>query len=175
LAILEEWKSIYPSLGYPLFAASVETGEGLDVIDDLLQGKVTLLAGHSGVGKSSLINHLAPGLGIKVNSISEKFNKGKHTTTFATMHQLEEDTYIIDTPGIKEFGLSQVEPDELSGYFQEMKAILTSCRYNNCLHRDEPGCAVKEAVADGAIAESRYVNYLQILDSLEEVNHWERD
>jgi len=135
---------------------------------------VSLIAGHSGVGKSSLINYLDPDLDIKVNEISEKYNKGKHTTTFATMHALPENTYIIDTPGIKEFGLSQIEPEELSGYFIEMKERLNDCKYNNCLHRDEPGCAIKSAVVNGEIAESRFMNYLQILDSLEEVNYWER-
>ena len=171
---LEEWKTLYTSLGYEIFTASVKARQGLEDIDHLLKDKATLLAGHSGVGKSSLINYLSPELDIKVNSISEKFNKGKHTTTFATMHQLEGSTFIIDTPGIKEFGLSQIEPEELSGYFVEMRAMLQDCRYNNCMHRDEPGCAIKEAVEDGPIAESRFINYLQMLESLEEINYWER-
>jgi len=173
-AILEEWKSIYSSIGYEVFPISVATKEGLESVGQLLDNKVSLIAGHSGVGKSSLINHLDPALDIKVNEISEKYSKGKHTTTFATMHLLSDDTYLIDTPGIKEFGLSQIEPEELSGYFVEMKDRLNDCKYNNCLHRDEPGCAIKSAMVEGEIAESRFMNYLQILDSLEEVNYWER-
>jgi ribosome biogenesis GTPase len=174
LEVLEEWQAIYPALGYDLFPASIERREGLQDIEDLIRDKVTLLAGHSGVGKSSLINYLDPELEIKVDKISEKYSKGRHTTTFATMHQLYGDTFIIDTPGIKEFGLSQIEPEELSGYFVEMKALITECRYNNCLHRDEPGCAVKAAVSEGVVAASRYTNYLQMLESLEEINYWER-
>lgn len=173
-AVLEEWQSVYTDIGYPVYTASVKEGKGLQEVDALLEGNATLLAGHSGVGKSSLINRLAPDLDLRVNTISDKYNKGKHTTTFATMHQLRPGTFIIDTPGIKEFGLSQIEPEELSGYFVEMKDLITECRYNNCLHRDEPGCAVKAAVQSGGIAESRFLNYLQMLDSLEAVNYWER-
>ncbi len=172
--ILEEWKSIYPKIGYEVFTSSLETKEGLNLINDLIKNKTSLLAGHSGVGKSSLINYLSPNLDISVKEISEKHEKGKHTTTFATMHHLSDQTFIIDTPGIKEFGLSQIEPEELSGYFTEMKALIQDCKFNNCLHKDEPSCAVKDAFVEGNIAESRYMNYLQMLDSLEAINYWER-
>lgn len=173
-ATLEEWKDIYQPIGYHVLPVSVESGDGMEAVRALVKGKVSLLAGHSGVGKSSLINVLAPELDLRVNTISSKHSKGKHTTTFATMHPLPEDTFLIDTPGIKEFGLSQIEPEELSGYFTEMKQRVQECRYNNCLHRDEPGCAIKDAVVHGQISESRYFNYLNMLDSLEEINHWER-
>jgi len=174
LGALEVWKNIYTAIGYEVFTASLESKDGLDNIEALINDRVTLLAGHSGVGKSSLINYLVPGLDLKVDTISAKYNKGKHTTTFAAMHHLSGQTYLIDTPGIKEFGLSQIEPEELSGYFIEMRDLLTECKYNNCLHRDEPGCAIKEAMAKGDIAESRFINYLQMLDSLEDINYWER-
>ncbi|MEZ5024558.1 MAG: ribosome small subunit-dependent GTPase A [Chitinophagales bacterium] len=174
LTVLEEWINIYNSIGYPVYATSVETKEGLTLINELIKGKTSLLAGHSGVGKSSLINYLAPNLALPVKEISEKHEKGKHTTTYATMYHLQDDTFIIDTPGIKEFGLSQIEPEELSGYFVEMKELINDCRFNNCMHRDEPGCAIKEAFVEGEIAESRYINYLQILENLEDVNYWER-
>lgn len=173
-AVLEEWTQIYDSIGYPVYATSVETKEGLSLINELIKGKTSLLAGHSGVGKSSLINYLAPNLALPVKEISEKHEKGKHTTTYATMYHLQDDTFIIDTPGIKEFGLSQIEPEELSGYFVEMKELINDCRFNNCMHRDEPGCAIKEAFVEERIAESRYINYLQILENLEDVNYWER-
>lgn len=173
-AVLEEWKNTYTSIGYEVFTTSVEKQEGLDIVQSLIQDKTTLLSGHSGVGKSSLINLLAPNLDLAVKEISEKHQKGKHTTTFATMHHLQDKTFIIDTPGIKEFGLSQIEPKELSGYFVEMRARVNECKFNNCLHRDEPKCAVKAAFVEGEIAESRYMNYLQMLDNLEEVNYWER-
>ncbi len=174
-SILEEWKSIYQNIGYDVYATSLEKKEGLDVLEELIKNKVTLLAGHSGVGKSSIINYLAPEMELRVNEISEKHEKGKHTTTFATMHHLDGDTFIIDTPGIKEFGLSQIEPEELSGYFVEMKEKIQECRFNNCLHRDEPGCAIKAAFVEEEIAETRYMNYLQMLESLEEINYWERN
>lgn len=174
IATLEEWKTTYQNIGYEVFTTSVEKQEGLEQIDALIKDKVSLVAGHSGVGKSSLINYLNPEMDIKVNEISDKHEKGKHTTTFATMHHLEGETFIIDTPGIKEFGLSQIEPEELSGYFVEMKDKIQECRFNNCLHRDEPGCAVKEAFVEEEIAESRYVNYLQMLESLEDINYWQR-
>ncbi|MCB0501688.1 MAG: ribosome small subunit-dependent GTPase A [Bacteroidetes bacterium] len=174
LSILEEWKNTYNAIGYPVYATSIETKEGLQIINDLIKDKTTLLAGHSGVGKSSLINYLAPDLALPVKEISEKHEKGKHTTTYATMYHLRDQTFIIDTPGIKEFGLSQIEPEELSGYFVEMKALINDCKFNNCMHRDEPGCAVKQAFVEEQIAESRYINYLQILENLEDVNYWER-
>ncbi len=174
LAIMKEWIDIYTSIGIEVHSTSVETEEGLDKLNALIKGKVTLLSGHSGVGKSSIINFLSPNLDIKVKDISSKHEKGVHTTTFATMHHLHDETYLIDTPGIKEFGLAQIEPEELSGYFIEMKERLNDCKYNNCLHRDEPHCAIKEALTNGEISESRFINYLQMLDSLEKVNYWER-
>lgn len=173
--VMKEWVHTYSSIGYPVHLTSIESGEGLEAVHQILKDKVTLVAGHSGVGKSSFINQLDRDLDIRVNAISDKYSKGRHTTTFATMHLLDDNIYIIDTPGIKEFGLSQIEPEELSGYFKEMNALTGSCKFNNCLHRDEPGCVIKEAVVRGDIAESRFMNYLQMLDSLEEVNSWERN
>lgn len=173
-AVLEEIQAIYPAIGYPVITASAEKKQGLDVVNELLSHKTTLVSGHSGVGKSTLVNALNSSLNIKTKKISGKWEKGMHTTTYATMHELAPETYIIDTPGIKEFFVIEVEPQELSGYFPEMRALVGSCQYNNCLHENEPGCAVKEAVEKGQIAFSRFENYLSILDNMRTVNYWER-
>lgn len=171
---LNEMLEIYPALGYPVITASAEKRMGLDAVSDLLKGKTTLVSGHSGVGKSTLINAINPDLNLRTKKISSKWEKGMHTTTFATMYRLTEDAYIIDTPGIKEFFVIEIEPSELSGYFPEMRDKLTACQYNNCLHFTEPGCVVKAAVENGEIAYSRYENYLNILENLQSVNYWER-
>lgn len=158
-----EIAGMYASLGYPSRTCAATTGEGVAEIDQLLDGQVSLLAGHSGVGKSTLINALVPDLDLKTAEISEFSDKGVHTTTFAEMLDVRPGTFIIDTPGIKELGLVDMPPAELAGYFPEMRALLNQCRYHNCQHTHEPGCAVREAVDQGRIALPRYDSYLSML------------
>jgi len=154
---------LYSSLGYTCMATTAVTGEGLEDFRQLLRGKVSLLSGHSGVGKSTLVNTIAPSLDIKTQEVSTFANKGVHTTTFAEMFELEPGTFIIDSPGIKELGLSDMKPEEISHYFPEMRERLNECRFNNCQHINEPGCAIKDAVSDGEIAFSRYESYLSMV------------
>ncbi|RYU79009.1 ribosome small subunit-dependent GTPase A [Hymenobacter persicinus] len=159
----EQILKMYRRTGYEGLRCSAHTGEGLADIDALLDGRVTLLSGHSGVGKSTLINALVPDLDIKTSEISEFSDKGVHTTTFAEMLEVRPGTYIIDTPGIKELGLVDIPPAQLAHYFPEMRALLNQCRYHNCQHVHEPGCAVREAVDKGKIALPRYDSYLSML------------
>jgi ribosome biogenesis GTPase len=154
---------MYASLGYPSVLCSAETGDNVAEVAALLPNKVSLLSGHSGVGKSTLINELVPDLDLKTAEISEFSDKGKHTTTFAEMLEVVPGTYLIDTPGIKELGLVDVPPAELAGYFPEMRALLGQCRYHNCQHVHEPGCAVREAVDKGKLAVPRYESYVSML------------
>lgn len=163
-----ELKELYEQIGYPVFLLSVRRHEGVDAVREKLGNKITLISGHSGVGKSSFINAIIPDRQIRTQEISGWSGKGQHTTTFAEMHDLPFGGKIIDTPGMKEFGLIDIEKSELSGYFPEMRERLKDCQFNNCLHINEPGCAIKEAVQEGAIAESRYVNYFNILESIQE-------
>ncbi|WP_138484909.1 ribosome small subunit-dependent GTPase A [Dyadobacter bucti] len=158
-----ELMELYTSLGYTCLATTAIGGGGLEEFADLLKGKVSLLSGHSGVGKSTLVNAIAPDLDIKTQEVSTFANKGVHTTTFAEMFELEKDTFIIDSPGIKELGLSDMKPEEISHYFPEMRDLLNQCRFNNCQHINEPGCAVKDAVSEGGIALSRYESYLSMV------------
>jgi len=162
LAILEDYKSIYENIGYPCYTVSALEGTNMPQIENLLKDKTTLFSGHSGVGKSSLINALLPGRSIKTGEISESSDKGQHTTTFAEMHTLPFGGYLIDTPGIRELGIFDIRPEELGHYFREMKAMLNQCRFNNCRHVNEPGCAVIKAVEHGDIELSRYESYLSI-------------
>lgn len=162
-AFVEELNELYTSIGYLAFAVSAQSGEGLDILTDHLKGNVNLFAGHSGVGKSSLINRLIPGLNLKTAQLSQQHLKGMHTTTFAEMHALSGGGYIIDSPGIREFGMIDFEKAEVSHYFPDIFAIAKDCQFNNCLHTTEKNCAVKPAVEDGRIAYSRYDSYLSIL------------
>ncbi|MBS1663951.1 MAG: ribosome small subunit-dependent GTPase A [Bacteroidetes bacterium] len=177
----EDWKAMYNAIGYRLIRMSVHSGEGLDEVRSLLEGKISLLSGHSGVGKSSFLNALFPDLQLKTQNVSGWSGKGTHTTTFAEMfdlpnppakaHSSSTPGRIIDTPGMREFGLVDISKQELSGYFPEMRALTGQCQFNNCLHLEEPGCRVKEAVKNGEIAEDRYVSYCSILASIEEKNY----
>lgn len=164
LAFQQEIIDLYEKIGYNCLVTSATQGDGVEAFRELLAQKTTLLSGHSGVGKSSLVNAIAPTLNLRTNEVSTFANKGVHTTTFAEMFELAPDTYIIDTPGIKELGLVEMAKEEISHYFPEMRARLNQCRFNNCLHVNEPGCAVKAAVAEGDIAESRFMSYLSMLD-----------
>ena len=162
---------MYTAIGYRVIRMSVATGEGLDEVKRLLRDKISLLSGHSGVGKSSFLNALFPGLGLKTQDVSGWSGKGIHTTTFAEMFDLPEGGHIIDTPGMREFGLVNISKAELSGYFPEMRALAGLCQFNNCLHLEEPGCKIKQAVGDGLIAANRYDSYCAILASIEENNY----
>ncbi|MDO9511653.1 MAG: ribosome small subunit-dependent GTPase A [Bacteroidales bacterium] len=164
---LEYFRLVYNQAGYKVLTASALEGKGMDEIAAILSGKITLMAGNSGVGKSALINRLEPGLNIKTQEISDYNSKGKHTTTFAQMHSLSFGGYIIDSPGIKEFGLIDFKKEEVGLYFPEMKKILEKCQFYNCTHSHEPGCAVKIAVENGLIAHTRYTSYLNIIDDKE--------
>ena len=159
----EELITLYSSIGYPCFKVSALTGSGISALMKELAGSVNLFTGHSGVGKSALITALDPGILIKTGEISAYHNKGMHTTTFAEMHPLSFGGFIIDTPGIKEFGLVHFESQEIGERFPEFRALLHQCKYNNCTHVHEPGCAVIHALETGLIHPERYHNYLGLL------------
>lgn len=158
------FREVYEQIGYEVIGVSVTTGEGVERVRELLSGRTTLLSGNSGVGKSTLVGEIFPTLDIRTGEISESFHKGKHTTTFSTMYPLEGGGAVIDTPGIKGFGLIDIDDAELWHYFPEMMETACDCRFYNCTHTHEPGCAVVEAVKDGRIAYERYESYLKILD-----------
>lgn len=158
-----EFEAIYRDAGYDVLRLSSTTGVGVEEIREMLRGRTTLVAGNSGVGKSTLVRSIDPTLDIRTGEISESHHKGKHTTTFSTMYPIE-CGYIIDTPGIKGFGLIDIESRELCRYFPEMMRLAPDCRFYNCTHTHEPGCAVSEAVKEGVVAWSRYESYLKILD-----------
>ncbi len=165
---LSRWQNIYQSAGYLVFPVTAFQPDTIVPLREMLQGKKTLFSGHSGVGKSTLINKLIPGIALRTTEVSDWSGKGQHTTTFAEMFDLPGSGAIIDTPGVKEFGITGLEKEELSHYFPEMKKLLPECRFNNCMHINEPGCAVKAAVIDGQVSEERYISYRGILDSIEE-------
>lgn len=164
---LQKWMSIYSEAGYQIFPIVAKDPNTIHQLQNLIKGKITLFSGHSGVGKSTLINQLIPNINLKTTEISDYSGKGQHTTTFAEMFDLPTSGSIIDTPGVKEFGLIHIEKSELSHYFPEMRQRLNDCKFNNCLHYNEPDCAIKTAVNEGIISEERYINYLGILDSIE--------
>ena len=164
LDTLDELEKLYEGIGYKTLRTSTVTMEGIESLKQLMQGKTVLFSGHSGVGKSALIKAVAPEMDIKIGEISSVHNKGKHTTTFAQMYPIESvDGFIIDTPGIKEFGLIQYSKEEIRDYFPEIRQYNNCCRFDNCMHVHEPGCAVLKAVEEGKIPSSRYLNYLAIL------------
>ncbi len=160
--ILQQYKAIYENIGYPCYDVSALEGTHVDVLQDVLKDKITLVSGHSGVGKSTLINRLVPGLELRTGRISDWSDKGKHTTTFAEMIDLPFGGKLIDTPGIRELGIVDIEKNELSHFFPEMRYYLNKCRFNNCRHINEPGCVVLDAVEQGDIEESRYESYLSM-------------
>ncbi len=164
----EEWKQMYQSIGYKTFLISVEKQTGIEEIKEFLKDKITLISGHSGVGKSSFINIIFPELGLKTQDVSGWSGKGLHTTTFAEMYDLSFGGKIIDTPGMREFGLVDISKQELSHYFPEMRERINDCQFNNCLHVNEPGCAIKKALEDEVINIERYISYCNILDSIEQ-------
>lgn len=162
LEILSEYKMVYEKLGYPCYEVSALKGTNIPALKDKLKDKITLFSGHSGVGKSSLMNAILPDLDLRTMEVSEWSDKGMHTTTFAEMYDLPGGGSIIDTPGIRELGVIDIEQQELSHFFPEMRSRLNQCRFNNCRHINEPGCAVLEAVENGDIEPSRYESYLSI-------------
>ena len=164
----EQWKTMYETVGYKVLLVSADKNEGIEQLNSILNNKISLLSGHSGVGKSSLLNVLMPGMNRKVQDVSGWSGKGQHTTTFAEMFDLPGGGSIIDTPGMREFGLVDIEKSELSHYFPEMRDRLNGCQFNNCMHINEPDCAIKQAVRQGEIFEDRYVSYVHILESIEE-------
>lgn len=156
--------NLYEYIGYPCFQISALNNKGIEVIQEKIKNKTTLFSGHSGVGKSTLINKLIPNLHLKTGAISEYHKKGMHTTTFSEMLELTEGGWLIDTPGIKGFGLIDMKPEEISHYFPDIFKYSTKCRFNNCIHLNEPGCAVLEAIEQHHISESRYKSYLSMLE-----------
>jgi ribosome biogenesis GTPase / thiamine phosphate phosphatase len=166
---VEALVALYQQIGYPCLKISARTNEGIDKLRGLLKDDITLLSGNSGVGKSTLINLLVPEADLKTGAISSSHNKGMHTTTFSEMIELPEGGYIIDTPGIKGFGTIDMEREEIYHFFPDLFKYAENCRFHNCLHLQEPGCAVRQAVQEHHISESRYASYLSMLqDDIEE-------
>jgi len=167
-------RAVYTNIGYNVILTSNEDGTGIDELRTALADKTSLIAGQSGVGKSTLINTIEPELDIRTGDISDYSGKGQHTTTFAEMHELPGGGSIIDTPGIKSLGFSHLEVQDVAHNFREFFELSAECRFNNCAHRNEPHCAVKTAIENGEISDVRYDNYLQIIAEIEDQNYWER-
>ena len=165
--------ALYRTIGYECLGISASTGKNVDKVKEMMRSKVSMFSGHSGVGKSTLVNTIESNLNLKTTQISNQHMQGQHTTTFAEMYDLSFGAQIIDTPGIKGFGIVEVDKEELGGYFPEFFKLKEYCKFNNCLHIEEPHCAVKEAVAEEEIASSRYRSYLQIIEGEEE--HYRKD
>lgn len=166
-------KDIYEAIGYQCIEVSATTSKNVEKVKELMKGKVSMFAGHSGVGKTTLVNAIEPSLDLKTKEISDQHKQGQHTTTFAEMFDLSFDAKIIDTPGIKGFGVVDIEKEELGDYFPEFFALKSECKFNNCIHMKEPQCAVKEALEEEIISWSRYKSYLQIIEGEEE--HYRTD
>ena len=168
---LEEWReleALYREIGYECLGISAKLGTGVNRVIERMKDKTSIFAGHSGVGKSTLVNRIAPELELKTTEISELYRQGQHTTTFAEMYDLSFGGRIIDTPGIKGFGLVDMDPDEIGDYCPELFALKAECKFNNCLHLDEPQCAVKQALEEGRISGSRYHSYVQMVTGQED-------
>ena len=163
--LINNLNNIYKTAGYKTLRISVKKGTNIDLVKSLMKNKVSVFTGHSGVGKSSLINNLDPSLNLRTSIISEQNEQGQHTTTFAEMFGLADGAKIIDSPGIKGFGLIDIDKNEIGGYFNEIAKLSQNCKFNNCLHNNEPSCAVKKAVDKNEISMSRYNNYLSLLNS----------
>ena len=166
--IMHEWKNLYSGIGYKVFLTSAENGEGLDALKEQLQGNKNLFWGQSGVGKSSLFNRMFPELKLKVGEISSYTDKGTHTTVTSVMINVSDDTYIIDTPGIREIDPFGIRKEDLGHYFLEFGEYINECRFNTCTHHHEPGCAVIDAVESGVISLERYDSYLRLLETVEQ-------
>ncbi len=170
--LFEERKKMYEAAGYKIMLMSLENKTGMEEVEEILRNKTSLLSGHSGVGKSTFINAVVPDMALKTQGVSGWSGKGIHTTTFAEMYDLPSlNARIIDTPGIREFGLVDIPKQELSHYFPEMRSRLNDCQFNNCLHVNEPGCAIKKALQEGKLSLERYVSYCMMLDSIEEKSY----
>ena len=165
--------ALYRSIGYECVGISAKTGKNIDKVKQMMRDKVSMFSGHSGVGKSTLVNTLEPTLELKTSEISTQHSQGQHTTTFAEMYDLSFGAQIIDTPGIKGFGVVEVEKQELGNYFPEFFKLKDHCKFNNCLHKEEPKCAVKDALENDSLSWSRYKSYLQILEGEQE--HFRKD
>lgn len=175
LEVYEYLRDIYESIGYTCVLVSAMTGSGFDQLKSHLADKITLIVGQSGVGKSTLVNAIEPELEVRTQELSDYSGKGQHTTTFAEMHDLSFGGAIIDTPGIKSLSFIHLGPMDVAHNFRELFAASEDCKFGgNCLHRNEPGCAVKEAVEEGQISELRYLNYITLLEEAEDQNYWER-
>lgn len=168
------YKTVYENLGYKVLHCSAYTNEGIVELSDLLKDKITMIAGQSGVGKSSLVNAVQPGMELRTSEISDYSGKGQHTTTFAEMHDLDMGGQIIDTPGIKTLAFNHFEVMDVAHNFREMFALSKDCKFADCTHRNEPNCAVKNALKEGWISEHRYQNYLNLVAEVEDQNYWER-
>ncbi len=168
MKVYEQMKQMYSQVGYQVHLISIEQKQSLDALQALLQNKITLLSGHSGVGKSSFINYLFPELDINTQEVSDWSGKGLHTTTFAQMYDLPKGGAVIDTPGMRELALVNIEKEELAQYFPEMRSIMNDCQFNNCQHINEPGCAVKAAVEKGTISEARFYSYIDLWHTMQE-------
>ena len=168
MKVYEQMKQMYSQVGYQVHLISIEQKQSLDSLQTLLQNKITLLSGHSGVGKSSFINYLFPELDINTQEVSDWSGKGLHTTTFAQMYDLPKGGAVIDTPGMRELALVNIEKEELAQYFPEMRSIMNDCQFNNCQHINEPGCAVKAAVEKGTISEARFYSYIDLWHTMQE-------
>ncbi|MDD4820888.1 MAG: ribosome small subunit-dependent GTPase A [Flavobacteriales bacterium] len=163
LSAVEDLRALYEKIGYKTLCTSAKNGQGIDELKEMMTDKITMFSGHSGAGKSSLVNAVEPTLNLKTSEVSQSHLQGQHTTTFAQMHMLSFGGGIIDTPGIRGFGLVDMKPQEIGDYFPEIFALKGDCKFNNCLHTDEPGCAILAALDNGEIAQSRYISYLGIL------------